>query len=66
MSNKLYDILRNVSWTILPLSEFIAALGTIWGIPNCDKIVATLVAIHTLMGACLKVSNDKYHAEEGK
>ena len=61
MENKVYDFLKKFSWTILPISEFIAALGNIWGIPYCDKIVATLVAIHTVLGGILKVSNDNYN-----
>lgn len=64
ISNKTYDVLKIIALIILPLSELVSSLATIWGIPYGAQIVATLVAINTFLGAYLKVSSDVYHAME--
>lgn len=64
MSNKTYDILKIVALIILPLSELIAALANIWGLPYGPQITATLIAIDAFLGSVLKLSSDKYHAGE--
>lgn len=63
ISNKAYDILKFIALLILPISELISALASIWGLPYGTQIVATLVAIDAFLGAVLKVSSDRYHSE---
>lgn len=60
MSNKTYDILKVIALLVLPISELISALASIWGLPYGTQIVATLVALDAFLGAVLKVSSDAY------
>lgn len=60
MKNKTYDKLKDIALIGLPALEgLVATLGLIWGFDS-EKIVLTISAIATFMGACLKVSNSKY------
>lgn len=62
MSNELYDILKEIALTILPaLAVLYATLGKIWGLPYVSEIPATIMAVDTLLGACLHISTAEYH-----
>lgn len=61
MSNKTYDILKFIALLILPVSELISALASVWGIPYGAEIVATLVAVDVFMGALVKIAADGYN-----
>lgn len=66
MSNKTYDILKNIALYVLPaLATLILTLGGIWGIPYAEAIAATITAIDTFLGAILGISSKRY-AEEQK
>lgn len=62
MSNKTYDILKQIALWAVPLSVFIASLGDIWGLPYAEQISATLAAVDVLIGAVVSVSAQRYHA----
>ena len=64
-SNETYDVLKVIALIVLPLSEFVSALASIWGLPYGQQIVATLVAVDTFLGAMLKISTDNYNRQEG-
>lgn len=64
LTNQQYDILKLFAILILPISEFVSTLASIWGIPYGAQIVATLVALDTLLGAVVKVTSDNY--QKGK
>lgn len=66
LQNKTYDVLKIIALIIMPFADFIAALANIWGIPYGSQIVATLVALHALLAAFVKVSSDKYHEDKLK
>ena len=60
LSNKTYDILKNIALYVLPaLATLILSLGNIWGIPHAEAIAATITALDTFLGALLKVSSNK-------
>jgi len=62
MKNKTYDILKEVALTVLPaIATFLVTLGNIWGIPFATEISATVIAIDTLLGAILHISNINYN-----
>lgn len=61
MSNAAYDALKFIALLILPISELIGSLATVWGFAYGDKLVATLVAIDVFLGALVKISSDAYH-----
>ena len=63
MSNKTYDILKNIALIILPVAELIGKIASIWGFPG-DKIVATMIAINAFLGAILTISSKNYHESE--
>lgn len=65
MSNKTYDILKEIALTILPaLAVFYATIGKIWGLPYVSEVPATIMAIDTFLGVCLHISSAEYHKEE--
>lgn len=61
MSNKTYDILKEIALTILPaVAVLYATLGKIWGLPYVSEVPATIMAIDTFLGVCLHISNSEY------
>ena len=61
LSNKAYDILKFVAQIVLPgLGTLYFAIAGIWGLPHADKVVGTLAAITTFLGAMLGISTSKY------
>ena len=66
LSNKTYDVLKYIALIVLPaLAVFYAALSKIWpGMPYPVEIPATIMAVDTLLGELLKLSSDKYKAEQ--
>lgn len=60
ISNKAYDILKFIALLILPISELISALASIWGLPYGEQIVASISAVALFLNALLKVSSDNY------
>ena len=61
MNSRLYDILK---WTALVLLPAVAAayftLAQIWGLPNAEQIVGTVVVVETFLGAMLQISKKSY------
>lgn len=66
MSNKVYDILKDVALYVLPaLATLVIALGNIWGIPYSEAIAATITAVDTFLGAIIKISSIAYNKKDG-
>lgn len=64
MSNKTYDILRDLAQIVLPaLGTLYFALAGIWGLPYGEQIVGTIAAVDAFLGAVLKISSMKYYAD---
>ena len=64
MSNKVYDVLKEIALTILPtLAVFYTACSKIWGLPYGAEIPATIMAVDALLGACLHISNAEYRKD---
>ena len=61
MSNKTYDILKVCCLVIIPVIAFISTICEIWNVPYSQQVTATLVALDTLLGAVVKISNDIYN-----
>ena len=63
MSNKTYDILKELCQVWLPaLGTFYFALSGIWGFPYGEQIVGTIMAFDAFLGACLHIESKKYYA----
>ena len=65
MKNKTYDILKFIALLVLPISEFIGSLSSIWGFQYGQQIVATLVALDVLLGYIVKAASDAYAQSGG-
>lgn len=62
MSNKAYDILKEVAQIWLPaLATLYFTLASIWGFPYAEQIVGTISAIDVFLGAILKISTIQYN-----
>lgn len=62
MENKTYDKLKIIAQVILPaLATFYVTIAKIWGLPFGEEVSATIMAIDTLLGACLMISSKKYN-----
>jgi hypothetical protein len=65
MSNKLYDILKEIALVWLPaIGTLYGVLANIWGLPYGEEIVATVIAIDTFLGTVLHISNKIYKNKE--
>ena len=68
LPQKLYEILRWVTWIVLPaIATLLSALNAAWnwGLP-IDAILSTFAAVETFIGVVLgiaKYTNDKEEAE---
>ena len=59
ISNKTYDTLKTIALIGTPVITFLAALCTIWQVPHCSEITASLAALDALLGGILaKLSHD--------
>lgn len=65
MSNRMYDILKNIALIVLPaLATLVIAVFEIWNLPYGAQIGATITAIATFLGTILKVSSIMYNKKE--
>lgn len=63
LSNRTYDILKEITTVVLPaLGTLYFALSGIWGFPYGEQIVGTITAIVTFLGVCLHLSSRDYYA----
>lgn len=60
MDNKTYDIIKLIGLIAVPVLAFIASLCSIWNVPYCEQITATLTAIDTLIGAIVVIAKAYY------
>ena len=65
MSNKTYDIVKAVALFAVPVLACAASLCSIWNVPYCEQITATLTAIDTLLGAVVIVAKKLYDGQKG-
>lgn len=62
MSNKMYDILKNLTQLVLPaLGTLYFTIAGIWNLPYAEQIVGTITAIVTFLGVLLKISSMNYN-----
>ena len=61
LSNQTYDKLKWVAQYLLPaLGTLYGGVGYIWGLPEVDKVVATLLAVDFFLGTILGISTKTY------
>lgn len=67
MGNKYYDVLKYVAQIVLPASGTLYfALSQIWGLPNGEEIVGTIVALNAFLGVMLGLSSAAYNQSGSK
>ena len=65
MSNRTYDILKDIAQLILPaLGTLYFALAGIWGFPYGEQIVGTIAAVDAFLGVLLKLSSIQYYKDK--
>ena len=61
MSDKTYNFLKWTTQVVLPaLATFYLTIGALWGLPEPEKVAATLVALDTLLGTVLVFASKSY------
>lgn len=67
LTNRLYDYLKFVAQILLPAAgTFYFALAGLWGFPEPEKVVATIVALDTFLGVVLSLSSLRYNNSNAK
>lgn len=64
MTNKTYDTIKTVALFAVPVLAFAASLCSIWNVPYCEQITATLTALDTLLGAIVIVAKKLYDGKQ--
>lgn len=64
MSNKVYDILKNISVLLPILGSLYFGLSQIWGFPYGEQIVGSIGLVETALLSFLKASSVKYNKEK--
>ena len=63
MSNKVYDVLKDILYALPLIATFVLTIGAIWDLPYYEAIAGTITAIATLLAGLLKYSSMKYNKE---
>lgn len=60
-SGKTYDVMKWIAQVVLPaLGSLYFALSQIWGLPNAEQVVGTIVVVDTFLGILLGYSSSQY------
>jgi len=61
LQNRGYDALKEFALVWLPaIGTLYFTLASIWSLPNAEKVVGSIVAFDTLLGAILHISSRNY------
>lgn len=61
LNNQAYDIARDAAQLYIPaFGTFYFTIAGVWGLPYAEQVVSTAVALATLLGVLLKVSQVQY------
>lgn len=64
MKDTTYDMIKNVALIAAPVLVFLSALCSIWNVPHCDEMTATLAAVDTLLGGIVVVAKKIHERAE--
>ena len=66
-SNEMYDRLKELVQVVLPgLGTLYTALAVLWGFPDAEKVVGTIVSLSVFLGLVLKVAVRRYENSDEK
>lgn len=67
LSNGTYDLIKWVAQYLLPgIGALYFALAQIWGLPNPEQVVGTIVAVDAFLGVILGLSTIHYNKSDAK
>ena len=64
MSNKTYDIIKNVALFAAPILTLVSSVIAIIGVPWGDKATAICAAVDTCLGSIVVIAKANYKGEE--
>ena len=65
LNDKVYDVLKWIALIVLPaVAVFYGAVGPVWNWFEPEKIVFTLTAVDTFLGALIGVSTAEYNKQK--
>ena len=64
MNNKTFNLVRTVGEIAVPVIACITAICTIWNVPHCAEVTATLTALDTLIGAIVMILRKDYNKRQ--
>lgn len=63
-TGKTYDAMKFITQVALPAAGTLYfALAGIWGLPNADQVVGTIVSVDTFLGVTLQISSANYNKD---
>lgn len=63
LGDRAYDFVKKLVQVILPaLGALYFGLAQIWGLPNAEQVLGTVLCIQTFLGVCLGISTAQYNA----
>jgi hypothetical protein len=67
LNNKVYNVLKFIALVLLPaLGTLYFVLAQIWGLPDPEKVLGTISAVDTFLGAMLGISNKQYQSDPAR
>jgi hypothetical protein len=67
LSDAQYDRLKFLTQIVLPaLGALYFGLAAIWGLPEAEKVVGTIVCLDTFLGVVLGLSSKQYNQSDAK
>lgn len=67
LTNRLFDALKFLAQILLPAAGTLYfALADVWGLPNADQVVGTVVAVDTFLGVILGLQTRSYNASDSR
>ena len=64
MNNKTFNLIRTVGEIAVPVIACIMAICTIWNVPHCAEVTASLTALDTLIGAVVMILRTSYNKRQ--
>lgn len=66
-SNAVYDKLKFVALVLLPaVGALYYGVAVLWGLPNPDEVVGTIVVVDTFLGMLLGISTQQYKNSDAR
>lgn len=67
LGDKVYSFLKFIALIVLPAAATLYfTLGNVWGWPNVEQVVGTLVAVDTFLGIVLGISSKAYYNSDAR